>query len=72
MSKKGELLGDLWVYDIVKEEWFPVMDNSNLLELQSKNIDGVIPRERAYASGVMLQAMGAAYMVGGKNHDGFA
>jgi hypothetical protein len=72
MSHHGELLGDLWVYDIVKESWFPVIDNKNLLELQTQNVTGIIPRERAYASGVMMKVIGAAYMVGGKNDQGFA
>lgn len=72
LSSNGELLGDLWVYDVVKELWIPVIDNQNVIELQSKNIEGVIPKERGYASAVMLKVVGAGYMVGGKNNIGFA
>jgi hypothetical protein len=71
MSQEGELLGDLWVYDIIKEIWVPVIDNKNLLELQMQNVEGIIPRERAYASGIMMKLLGAAYLVGGKNNEGF-
>ena len=72
MSHGGELLGDLWVYDVTKELWYPIIDNKNLLELQTLNVSGIIPKERAYASGVMMKIIGAAYMVGGRNADGFA
>ena len=72
MSHGGELLGDLWVYDVTKELWHPVIDNKNLLELQTLNVSGIIPKERAYASGVMMKIIGAAYMVGGRNAEGFA
>lgn len=65
-------MGDLWVYDIVKEIWHPVIDNKNLIELQTQNVTGIIPKERAYASGIMLKALGAGYLTGGKNQDGFA
>lgn len=71
MSHGGDLLGDLWVYDIVKEAWYPVIDNKNLIELQTLNVQGIIPRERAYAKGVMMRELGAAYIVSGKNADGF-
>ena len=72
MSHGGEMLGDLWVYDITKEIWISVIDNQNLLELQMQNVAGVIPKERAYASGIMMKVLGAAYLVGGRNRDGFA
>lgn len=72
MSHGGELLGDLWVYDVTKELWHPIIDNKNLLELQTLHVSGIIPKERAYASGVMMNIIGAAYMVGGRNSDGFA
>lgn len=65
-------MGDLWVYDIVKESWTSVIDNKNLLELQMQNVTGIIPRERAYASGIMMKVIGAAYLVGGKNNVGHA
>ena len=72
MSHGGQLLGDLWVYDTVKETWHGIIDNSNLNELQAQGVTGIIPRERAYAEGIMLKVLGAAYMLGGKNRDGLA
>lgn len=72
MSHNGEFLGDLWVYDITKELWTPVIDNQNILELQMQNVSGVIPKERAYAAGINMKEIGAAYMVGGRNPEGFA
>lgn len=72
MSHNSEMLGDLWVYDVIKESWTPIIDNKNLLELQTQNVSGVIPRERSYASGVMMQVIGAGYMVGGINREGYA
>ncbi|CAI2376411.1 unnamed protein product [Moneuplotes crassus] len=72
MSYDGEILGDLWVYDITKEIWTSVIDNKNLLELQIQNVTGVIPKERAYAASIMMKVLGAGYLVGGKNREGYA
>ncbi|CAI2376833.1 unnamed protein product [Moneuplotes crassus] len=72
MSYSGEILGDLWVYDIVKETWISVMDINNVLDLQIQNITGFIPEARAYASSIMMKVLGAGYLVGGKNREGFA
>ena len=72
LTNTGRLLGDLWVYDVTKEVWKMVIDNSNTVDLQAQGIEGIIPRERGYASAVMLPIMGAGYMLGGKNRDGFA
>lgn len=67
-----ELLGDLWVYDITKEQWNPIIDSKNLEELQTSKVTGIIPKERAFGTGVMMNLYSSAYLAGGINNDGFA
>ena len=72
ISHDLELLGDLWVYDIIKEQWNSIINSKNLQELQTSKVTGVIPKERAFGTGVMMQLYNSAYLAGGINNDGFA
>ena len=60
-----ELLGDLWVYDVIKEQWNLILDSKNLPELQVSKITGVIPKERAYSTGIMMHEFNSAFLAGG-------
>jgi len=39
----GVVLGDLWIYDVVKRTWHQIMDASNIHQLTHQNVTGIIP-----------------------------
>ena len=65
MGDNNHVFGDLWVFDIIREDWRQIMDAERTHQLKHQNIKGVIPAPRAFHSFTMLEEFGAAVMIGG-------
>jgi len=61
---------DLWVFDIVKEDWHMIIDSSRMHELQHEDVQGDIPTGRVGAQAVLLENFGAAVLIGGLTKTG--
>lgn len=55
------------MFDIVKEDWIPIMDADRTHDLTHKNVSGTIPAPRVQATGQLFESMGAAFIIGGMN-----
>lgn len=61
----GKIFGDLWVYDIIKEDWHEVSNTEKTHQLTHENVKGIIPQARVQATGVLFDNLGAAVILGG-------
>lgn len=64
-GENGVVLGDLWLYDIVKRTWHNIMDAANIHQLTHQNVTGIIPAPRVFAAGEVNERFGAAFVSGG-------
>ncbi len=64
------VFGDLWVFDILKEDWHMIMDSNDVHALTHQNVDGIIPSGRVHHSGEINERFGAAFITGGKVQNG--
>lgn len=68
-GENQHIYGDLWMFDVVKEDWHQIMDAENVHNLIHQDIEGIIPSPRVFAAGELNEKFGAAYITGGKTKD---
>lgn len=68
----GFIFDDLWVYDVIKQDWHMLMDASRTHELQKNGVTGLIPSGRVDATITLFEDYGAAVMIGGLLKSGVA
>lgn len=71
-GQRGKVLGDLWVFDIVKEQWRFIMDTADTHEIGRLGVSGIVPSPRMFAASVMNPDVGAGYIIGGMMEMGVA
>lgn len=71
-GENGEILGDLWVFDIVKEHWTFIMNTDDTHEIGRKGVEGIVPSPRMFAATVVHTDMGAGFISGGVYAEGVA
>lgn len=71
-NQKGQVLGDIWVFDTVAEKWTFVTDNEDPHELSHLGKDIQVPEARAYTGNIMIPELGAGYITGGMTKHGVA
>ena len=64
-GENSEVLGDLWVFNIVKEQWKFIMNTNNTHEIGRKGVDGIVPAPRMFSASVMNTDIGTGYVMGG-------
>lgn len=71
-ASNQDILSDLWVFDVVKEDWHHIMDTSNAHELEHKKIFGDVPEGRVFSGGNVVPRYAAGYFTGGWTNEGVA
>ena len=72
IGTSDHIYGDLWVFDIIKQDWHMIMDSERTHELTHDGITGYIPSGRMFSSAVLFENFGAAVMIGGLTKEGVA
>lgn len=71
-AQHGNILGDLWVFDIIREQWKFIMDTADTHEIGRKGVSGIIPAPRMFSASIMNNDIGAGYIMGGMMAQGVA
>jgi hypothetical protein len=45
-GNQDKIYGDLWVYDIIKEDWIEISNTDKTHELVHQKVKGIIPQAR--------------------------
>ena len=64
-GESGHIFGDLWVFDIIREDWVMIIDAERTHELTHNGVSG-----RVGAAGVLFENFGAAVIIGGLTAQG--
>lgn len=71
-GENGKVFGDLWIYDIVRQDWHPIIDSDKMHQLAHDGLEGIIPSARYGSKGVLFQDFGSAILIGGMTKEGIA
>lgn len=71
-DKVGKILGDLWVFDIVKEQWIYIMETGDTHEIGRMGVEGIVPLPRTFSATVSNPDSSAAFIIGGMMQKGVA
>ena len=71
-GKDGEVLGDMWVFDIIKEQWKFIMNTEDTHEIGRKGVRGTVPAPRMFSASVLNLDKGAGFITGGMTDKGIS
>lgn len=71
-DQHGKSLGDLWVFDVVKEQWKFIMDSADTFEIGRMGVQGILPNSRRFTSAVSVPEQSGAIFIGGLMDNGVA
>jgi hypothetical protein len=71
-DKKGKALGDLWVFDIAKEQWKFIMNTEDTHEIGRLGVEGFVPSARMFSTSIMSTETGTGFIIGGMLNKGVA